>query len=263
MTSQNLHTNLGFSHPITAIVVGASGGIGQAWIDYLLSIHHQNHIIATYHNTQPTYSPSLSPTMKKRLTYYQVDVTSADSIRIIADAIEQLPSPPQLIIYSSGLLHHPHHPQQPERSLKHITWEGMQAIFSINAFGFIQAMQILLPYLPRTQRSICISLSARVGSIGDNRMGGWYSYRASKAAHNMFFKTASLEWGRTHKKGIMLALHPGTVATNLSVPFISKKYSNRVLTPSESVQYQAKILCTATPSIHGKFLAWDGQEIVW
>ena len=107
------------------------------------------------------------------------------------------------------------------------------------------------------------SLSARVGSIGDNRLGGWYAYRASKAALNMFIRTLSIEWARLRPPIICAALHPGTVATKLSAPFTQQKKSSTVFTPRQSAEYLLAVIAGLTQQDSGSFLAWNGETIPW
>ncbi len=107
------------------------------------------------------------------------------------------------------------------------------------------------------------SLSARVGSIGDNRLGGWYSYRASKAAQNQFLKTLSIEWRRKFPLSIVSILHPGTCDTRLSKPFQSAVPKDKLFTPAQSTEYLINIISSQRPSDSGKFLAWDSSVIPW
>lgn len=110
---------------------------------------------------------------------------------------------------------------------------------------------------------ILASLSARVGSIADNDMGGWYSYRASKAAHNMLLRTLSREWRISHRNVTVLALHPGTVASALSQPFVSPTYARRVLQPDECAAYLLQVLKERSTSDSGSFYDWRGEPIPW
>ena len=105
------------------------------------------------------------------------------------------------------------------------------------------------------------AISARVGSISDNRLGGWYSYRASKAALNMLLKTAAIELGRTRKELVVLGLHPGTVDTGLSKPFQSNVSEGKLFTPEQSAQYLLEVIDGVTPEHSGSVLAWDAQTV--
>jgi NAD(P)-dependent dehydrogenase (short-subunit alcohol dehydrogenase family) len=105
------------------------------------------------------------------------------------------------------------------------------------------------------------AISARVGSISDNRLGGWYSYRASKAALNMLLKTAAIELGRTRKELVVLGLHPGTVDTGLSKPFQSNVSEGKLFTPEQSARYLLEVIDGVTPEHSGSVLAWDAQTV--
>ena len=133
--------------------------------------------------------------------------------------------------------------------------------FRINAIGPALIMKHLLPKLPRSGRSIFVTLSARVGSIGDNFSGGWYSYRASKAALNQFVRTASLELSRTHPESICIALHPGTVDTNLSRPFSSNQ--KNIFSAEDSALKMIDVINKLTLDSTGGFFDWNGKVVPW
>ena len=139
----------------------------------------------------------------------------------------------------------------------------MRAVFEVNTFGVGLAIKYLTPLFERRKRGLFASLSARVGSIADNRLGGWYSYRASKAAQNMFLKCAALEAKRLWPDLVFVALQPGTVSSDLSEPFIKRKAEKDVFTPRESVDYLATVLSTLDANDSGSFFGWDGAEIPW
>ena len=139
--------------------------------------------------------------------------------------------------------------------------EAFQKVFAINSFGPALLIMHFLPFSPRHQRSVFGSLSARVGSISDNKSGGWYAYRASKAAHNMLIKTASLEARMKYKQAVIVGLHPGTVATNLSAPFRGNVSPEKLFTPSQSADYLLGVMDNLTIEQSGSVFAWDGQEI--
>ena len=118
-----------------------------------------------------------------------------------------------------------------------------------------------IPFLSQSPPSIMAMLSARVGSITDNSLGGWYGYRASKAALNMMLKTASIELRYTNKQAIIVGLHPGTVASNLSQPFTKNYSKNPIFTPNESVSHLTKVLSELSVDSSGNCFAWDGSQI--
>jgi NAD(P)-dependent dehydrogenase (short-subunit alcohol dehydrogenase family) len=133
--------------------------------------------------------------------------------------------------------------------------------FAINAAGPAQIARLLLPGMPRNRRTLFEALSARVGSISDNRLGGWHSYRASKAALNMLIRCFAIEQARSHPQAVCVALHPGTVDTELSKPFQSGVNPDKLFSPSHSASGLLNVLDTISPSQSGRLFAWDGQEI--
>ncbi len=178
-----------------------------------------------------------------------LDVTKPQSVARIMGALE---APFDLIFVAIGVL------GVPEKSLNAIDAAAMSELMSVNAIG----PALILKEVPRllAKNGTCAVLSARVGSIGDNQIGGWYSYRASKAALNQIVHGAAIEIGRSHKESTVVALHPGTVAT----PFTAK-YANRHKTVSAEVaaQNMLRVLSELTPEQSGGFFAYDGSEIVW
>jgi NAD(P)-dependent dehydrogenase (short-subunit alcohol dehydrogenase family) len=165
------------------------------------------------------------------------------------------------MINTVGLLHSEQ--QQPEKRLRSLDPVNLQRSFAINA--------VLLPVLAREfgdllrhdESSVFASLSARVGSIEDNELGGWYSYRASKAAHNMLLRTMAHEWRVSHPNVVMVALHPGTVRSRLSEPFLSPGYKNTVHTPAEAAECLLSLISGLTAESSGQFLDWQGKAIAW
>lgn len=149
---------------------------------------------------------------------------------------------------------------EPEKTIKALTPETLEAQFRINAIGPALVLKHAVAFLPRDRRSVFAALSARVGSISDNQIGGWHSYRASKAALNQLIRGAAIELKRTHKKAICVALHPGTVAT----PFTAK-YAGRHTTvpPTEAAQSLIALLDTLTTDQSGQFLDYAGKTIPW
>ncbi|WP_182085028.1 SDR family NAD(P)-dependent oxidoreductase [Aureimonas sp. ME7] len=148
----------------------------------------------------------------------------------------------------------------PEKALRAIDPAGMASQFAVNAIGPALILKHFAPLLPRDRRAIFATLSARVGSIGDNRLGGWISYRAAKAALNQILRTAAIEIARTHPRAVVAALHPGTVATALSDPFASARDR---LTPEASAEALLAVLDGLPPERTGSFLAYDGSPIEW
>ena len=168
-------------------------------------------------------------------------------------------APSNLVIVATGLLHNDN--LMPEKGLRDITAKEMKKIFEVNIIGPALVAKHFIPLLPRTGKSIFAALSSRVGSISDNRLGGWHSYRASKAALNMMTKNIAIETARTHKEAAIIGLHPGTVDTNLSSPFQSNVKDGKLFSPEQFADYLLNVIDQASAADTGKILAWDGQEI--
>ena len=149
--------------------------------------------------------------------------------------------------------------EQPEKSLAVLTAEEMAAQFAVNAIGPALALKHAKRWLPRKERSVFAVLSARVGSIGDNGLGGWYSYRTAKAALNQVVKTAAIEIARSHKQAVCVALHPGTVATEFTADFNAP----HKLTPHDSATRLLAVLDGLSPEDTGSFLDWKGARVPW
>ena len=193
----------------------------------------------------------------------QVITVEASDPQSITAAAEDCSSrgPLHLLVNTVGLLHDSE--VQPEKRLRDLTPENFHQSMTVNALfpallaeGFSRALR-------HGEPAIFGSLSARVGSIGDNGLGGWYSYRASKAAQNMLLRTLSREWRISHPNVTVVALHPGTVASSLSRPFVSDSYRKRVLSPSESASYLLDVMRELSPADSGSFFDWRGESIPW
>lgn len=218
-----------------ALIIGASGGIGRA----------MSHALEARGWDVTGLSRS----------GHGLDVTDE---RTIARVLGPLTGPFDLIFVATGALEIDGH--VPEKALSQITPEALLAQVRLNALGPALVLKHALPLLPREGRAVFAALSARVGSIGDNRLGGWHSYRAAKAALNQLIHGAAIELGRTHKAAIAVCLHPGTVAT----PF-TEKYAGRHKTvpPEEAAANLIAVIEGLTPTQSGGFYDWAGAEIPW
>jgi NAD(P)-dependent dehydrogenase (short-subunit alcohol dehydrogenase family) len=165
----------------------------------------------------------------------------------------------RLVIDATGFLHDDR--QTPEKSWRQLDAENLARAFALNAIGPALIMKHVLPLLPRSGKAVFATLSARVGSIGDNRLGGWYAYRASKAALNQLVRTASLELARRSPEAICIALHPGTVATSLSAPFTAAGLE--VHTPAAASRHLLAVVDELTAEANGGFFDWRGQPVPW
>ncbi len=241
-----------------AVVVGASGGLGAAFVDALLARGGHATVLALSRSgsvdADGTHAAHAS-----RLVRGRIDLTDEASVERAAALAASL-APPRLVIVATGLLHAPDG-LRPEKSLATIDPARLARLFAVNATGPALVAKHLLPRMPRQGRAVFAAVSARVGSISDNRLGGWYGYRASKAALNMLLRTAAIEWARTAKDGVCVGLHPGTVETALSAPFRSNVAGDRLFTPARSAAMLLDVLERLGPADSGRVFAWDGAEV--
>ena len=225
-----------------AAVIGASGGIGAALVNALRA-----------------QSCEVHPLLRSATQAEQfIDIEDEASIAAAAQRLSAV-GPFDLIIVATGLLQGAG--VAPEKRWNELSGEGMAKSFAVNAAGPVLVAKHFLPLLPRKGRAGFAALSARVGSIGDNALGGWYSYRASKAALNMLIKTLAIELARQRPEAFCAALHPGTVDTGLSQPFQRGVAAERLFTPDFAAQRLLDVLDGLGPSDSGRCFAWDGSAI--
>ncbi|AWN53040.1 SDR family NAD(P)-dependent oxidoreductase [Methylobacterium sp. 17Sr1-1] len=232
----------------SAVVVGASGGIGGALVAALAASGAHEAVFALSRTPAPQPDPVRS---------VPVDVTDEESVAAAARTIGEA-GPVGLVIVASGILHGPG--VSPEKAIRALDPAAMAAVMAVNAIGPALVAKHLLPLMPRKGRSVFAALSARVGSIGDNRLGGWYAYRASKAALNQVLRTLAVETARTHPELIVAGLHPGTVQTALSRPFRPDPGPG-LFAPEESAAHLVRVLDGLQIGDSGGVFAWDGQPV--
>ena len=221
-----------------ALVIGASGSIGHAFCQLLRADPN----CASVRELSRSSSPAL-------------DLETPTSIAEAAAALAG-EAPYQLILHTAGLLHRDG--IAPEKSLAAIEADALQAVFQVNTLGPALVLRHFLPLLDK--QGAMAMLSAKVGSIGDNRLGGWYTYRASKAALNMLIKTAAIELARSKPKARLLSLHPGTVTSPLSQPFRGAAAAR----PAEQAAAEMlRVIDALGPEHSGSFHAYDGQPLPW
>lgn len=224
-----------------AVVIGAKGAIGQACLVHLRESQRFDAVHGFGRHTNPA-----------------VDVTDEASIEAAAQSIAS-GGPVRLLLVASGHLHDDSH--KPEKSWRSLDAAGLAHAFAVNATGPALIMKHFLSLFPREGKAVCAVISAKVGSIGDNQIGGWYGYRASKAALNQFLKTASIELSRKRSDAICIALHPGTVASPLSAPFA--KDGLTVREPSKAAADLLAVIDQLTPADTGSFRSYDGTVLPW
>ena len=244
---------LGFTSPIDAVVIGGNGGVGREFVRQLQDSNRVHSIVATHRK------PISESFHHPKVTWAQVDVREETTIEALAKHLKDTGLKPNLVINCIGVLHTSDF--GPEKTWRHLNAQTMHDVFAINAFAVGLLGKHLIPLIPRKDRSIFASISARVGSIADNRLGGWYSYRASKTAHNMFVKTLSIEAWRKHPELAIVSLHPGTVDTTLSEPFTARYDPSKLFTSTRAVNELSSVISNLTSKDTGGFFAWDGQSI--
>jgi NAD(P)-dependent dehydrogenase (short-subunit alcohol dehydrogenase family) len=225
-----------------AVVIGATGSIGAA----LLAQLQKNSIFTQVVGLSRTSHPSLN-------------LLDESTIDAAAKSVAALGLEVRLVIDATGQLHSEAY--QPEKSWQQLDPVQMAESFAVNAIGPALLMKHFLPLLPRQGKSMFATLSAKVGSIGDNRLGGWYSYRASKAALNQLVHTSAIELRRSRPQAICVALHPGTVDSALSAPFA--KTGLLVQQPIEASQRLLKVMDALTIDNSGDFFNHDGTKLPW
>jgi NAD(P)-dependent dehydrogenase (short-subunit alcohol dehydrogenase family) len=222
-----------------ALVIGASGAIGAAFVDALAQDPRCASVRGLHRNSTPP-----------------LDFNDEGSIAAAAGLLAAGPRY-HLIINAAGLLHSAAF--MPEKRLADLQYAQMQATFQANTFGPALVIRHFIPLLD-SERAVMALLSAKVGSIGDNRLGGWYSYRASKAALNMMVRTAAIEVARTRKHTVLVALHPGTVSSRLSQPFRGDVVGRAA---HDAAADMLAVLDVLTPADSGAFRSYNGADLPW
>lgn len=232
-------------------VIGASGGIGAALVEQLVALPATGRVFA--------FGRRLDEQSDNLIHLAPIDITRERAVREAA-AVATSDGPLDLVIVATGILHDDSG-IFPEKSLRSIDPSVMADVLRINTIGPSLVAKHFLPRLRRGYKSVFAALSARVGSIADNRLGGWISYRASKAALNMVLKTLSIEQARRFPDSVVIGLHPGTVDTRLSRPFQHNIADGKLFSASQSAGYLLDVIERVTPHDTGNVLAWDGSRI--
>ncbi len=223
-------------------MIGASGALGTALVQQLQTDTRFTQVLGLSRQSQPA-----------------LDLLDEASIAAAAAYVASTNLPLRLVIDATGFLHDSQH--QPEKSWRQIDPSQMARVFALNTIGPALLMKHFLPRLYAPGPSVLATLSAKVGSIGDNRLGGWYSYRASKAALNQLVRTAAIELQRRQPNALCVALHPGTVHSDLSAPFAKTGLS--VVSPQVAAQRLLAVLAQLQPADSGGFFSHDGTALPW
>ena len=242
-----------------ALVVGASRGIGLAITRQLLQQQGIQRVYASYRH--PDTTAGLLDIDDKRLHTVKADVTRPETLQGIATTIRVNGDNPDFVINAAGILHE--QDLQPEKSLSQCQQDSLMRMFLVNSVGPLMLARAVIPLMPRNRAAHFAVLSAMVGSIGDNRLGGWYGYRASKAALNQFMRTLAVECRRSHPQLCITAIHPGTTDTALSRPFQANVKPGKLYTKSQSAARIVKEVSAAEAEQSGHFINWDGKPIPW
>jgi NAD(P)-dependent dehydrogenase (short-subunit alcohol dehydrogenase family) len=232
------------------VITGGSGGIGSAFVEVLARRPDVEKIIATCNS----HSPALD---HAKVVWHQLDLTDAAAICDWAAKLDEI----DWLINAAGMLHTT--TRGPEKSIRQIDPAFFLESMSKNALPALLLARHLQGNFRHGRPAVFATISAKVGSIEDNRLGGWFSYRASKAALNMSLKTLAIEWRRTLPNVTVVALHPGTTDTVLSKPFQRNVPQGQLFTPAYSVDCMLRILEQLQPADSGQFLAFDGERLPW
>ena len=253
------------------LIIGGTGGVGQAIVKELLQriANEQNEqsdenignarVYATYHKNQPDFAAD-------NLYWISMDVSDEHSIEQAIADIKQQTTHIDRVINCVGLLHTAHN--QPEKALRQLETDFFLQNMQINALASLLIAKHIKSLLAKAEHNadkpvIFATISARVGSIGDNQLGGWYSYRMSKAALNMGIKNLSIEWSRSLKDVCVVVMQPGTVDTQLSSPFQGNVADEKLFSPAYSAERLLEVIDRMSAAQSGSFVDWAGESIPW
>ncbi len=233
------------------VIIGASGGIGLALVNACIARYPKADILATYHSRQVAFA-------HPNVEWYALDVTNESEIEQLSDSVGSV----NMLINAVGFLHSDEH--KPEKSIRHFDQRGFDKNISLNTLPGIWLAKYFSRALKAAKgNTFFVVHSARVGSIEDNKLGGWLSYRVSKAALNMAIKTVSIEWRMKLPNCCVLLFHPGTTDTALSEPFQKNLPENQLHSPLFTAGALMDIINKSGPVDSGTFISFDGTEIDW
>jgi len=230
------------------LIAGSSGAIGSEFTRFYSEDQNVEKIV--------TLSRKINDSGHKKIQSIKVDYNKEETFENL-DKISQLESINTIII-ATGILHTDQ--IKPEKSMDVINFDGLRKVFQVNVFGPMMLVKKLLPLIKKSQGVKIIFLTARVGSISDNKLGGWYSYRSSKSALNMMINNLSIELQRTNKENIVIGIHPGTVKSHLSEPFL-RYVKHNIFSPRESVELMTQVISKISQKDSGKCFDFLGKVI--
>ncbi|HEY9640264.1 MAG TPA: SDR family NAD(P)-dependent oxidoreductase, partial [Coleofasciculaceae cyanobacterium] len=222
-----------------------------------LETERVDRLYATYRNPNSALLAIAEPALQ----CLPMDITEEAQIAAVVQKIQSETAALHYVINCVGWLHEG--TQQPEKSLRQLNAEQLLRYFQVNSIGAVLLAKQVQPLLKHPDRAILATISAKIGSIGDNALGGWYGYRASKAALNMFMKTAAIEYQRTCPRAIVVTLHPGTTDTQLSRPFQRNVPPEKLFSVERTVQQLLAVLDQLQEGDSGGFFSWDGSPLPW
>lgn len=239
-----------FSSDLNVAVVGAAGGLGSAFVDALTG---HPRVARMFRLGRSIHSDAEENDLH---IDFDQEHTIADSAARLKDAVGAL----DMVIVTTGILHDTEG-LKPEKTWRALSAESLDTVYRINTIGPALVAKHFLPLLTRERKSVFAALSARVGSIEDNKLGGWHAYRMSKAALNMLIKTLAVELAVKNSSALCVGLHPGTVDTSLSAPFQANVPDGKLFSPAQSAGYMLNVINGLSPQDSGNVFAWDGERI--
>ena len=240
-----------FGDGFKTLIFGATGAIGGALRDAVGQHENAGALVTTGRSAD-------SSTLGDR--HFSCDLANEADIARVATSVAEI-APFHLVINATGLLHDEAADVHPEKAMRQISADAMARVLAVNTIGPALIMKYFLPLMARDKKAVMAHLSARVGSISDNRLGGWYSYRAAKAAQNMLVRTAAIEFARRAPSAVIVGLHPGTVDSNLSAPFQSRTSREKLFTPSQAAAHLLGVIENLSPTDSGGCFAWDRARL--
>jgi len=248
---------------VKVLIAGASQGIGWGFVQALLQRPQIQQVFALYRSPETaTELIHLGDRLEdRRLIPQQADLTQEATIAAALDRLKTHTDRLHWVINCVGVLHQGE--LQPEKSLRHLEADRLLQYFQTNSISAVLLAKHLTPLLRHDDPSLFATISAKVGSIGDNRLGGWYGYRASKAALNMLMKTVAIEYSRVSPRTIVTVLHPGTTDTRLSQPFQRGVPPEKLFAVERTVSQLLAVMEGLTIADSGEFFSWDGSRLPW
>lgn len=248
-----------FSKAENALIFGINKGIGLAIAENLLT-NYPNLVLYGVYRTDSNELDELKIQFQERFHLFKVRKIDEENLGLISNKLKSQNIKLQFIFSAIGVLHN--ETLQPEKSLRSLEHKSFMQVIETNTLSFGLIVKTFEKFLSKDVPSMISCISAKVGSISDNRMGGWYSYRISKAALNMLIKCLAIELGRKYKHLSVISIHPGTTRSSLSEPFI-KNTPYKLHTPAETAQNILNVLNGKNEDQTGSFYSWDGEELPW